>query len=48
MLILEVLGYQMFLNKLRKLAEEKKIKNDNRGVLEITKDEKNIMLLLLV
>lgn len=30
------------LNKLRKLAEEKKDKNDNSGVLEIIKDEKGV------
>lgn len=34
------------LNKLRKLAEEKKIKNDNSGVLEIVKDEKGVEWLL--
>jgi hypothetical protein len=30
------------LNKLRKEAETKKIKQDNSGVLEIVKDEKGV------
>lgn len=34
------------LNKLRKLAEEKKSKNDNSGVLEIATDEKEVQWLL--
>jgi hypothetical protein len=30
------------IHKLRKLAEEKKAKNDNSGVLEVVKDEQGV------
>src|SRR6185312_9425985 len=34
------------IHKLRKLAEEKKVKNDNSGVLEIAQDENGVEWLL--
>ena len=44
--LLDVFEEQGQLFKLKKLAEEKKVKNDNSGVLEIVKDKKGVEWLL--